>query len=117
MGLWQGKYLIVRRDGTSPAWNNLAFVLGPRDPHAAAAIMGYVESMMKEKGHDEAYCKALLELASSYDDYQKEHGEGDPTAPPWRAEAHDVMTALQGDTSVVVVFPDKDNKKTKPPKD
>lgn len=117
MGLWQGKYLLVRRDGTSPAWNNLAFVLGPRDPHAAAGIIGYVESMMKDPDHDKAYCQALLDLAASHDGYQAEHGVGDPTAHPWRPEAHDVMTALQGTVSVVVVFPDADNTKTTKPKD
>lgn len=94
----------------------MALVLGPRDPHAAAALTAYVESMMKEEGYDKAYCQAVLDLAASHEAYQEKHGESDPTAPPWRTEAHDVMTALQGDTSVVVVFPDKDNKKTTPPK-
>lgn len=117
MGLWQGKYLLVRRDGTSPHWNNLAFVLGPRDPHAQVAVIAYVESMMKDPKHDKAYCEALLRLAESYDDYQSEHGLGEPAAHPWRPEAHDVMTALHGDNSVVVVMPDKDNTKTSPPQD
>jgi hypothetical protein len=119
MTFWQGKYLIVRRDGTVPHWNNLAFVLGPRDPHAQAAILAYVESMVAlgEGKYDKAYAESLLKLAESYDPYQAEHGVGDPAERPWRFEAHDVMTALHGTTSVVVVMPDPDNTKTSPPKD
>lgn len=124
MGLWQGKYLLVRRDGTSPAWNNIAFVLGPRDPHAAAAIIAYVDSMMAagkdsegNPKYDKAFCEKLLALAELYEAYQQDHGVGNPTEQPWRPEAHDVMTALQGGTSVVVVMPDKDNTKTSPPLD
>jgi hypothetical protein len=128
------KYLIVRRDGTAPAWNSLGFVLGPRDPFAAAAMMAYVEAVTKameeakkkrtRSGDDlvtaesealKNYAQSVLELASQHEAYQAAHGVSDPVAHPWRQEADDVIAALRGETSVVCVFPDKDNTKTTKP--
>jgi hypothetical protein len=121
MRLWNGKYLIVRRDGTVPAWGGLAFVVGPRDIGAAAALRAYVtahlEAAKKSKAEpDNDYLQSVLDRADEFERYLAQEGAGDPQAAPWRFEAHDVMTALEGNTSVVVVMPDKDNSRTKPPK-
>lgn len=117
MKLWNGKYLVVRRDGTVPAWPS--FVVGARDPGAPAALRAYVEAHLAHAKKnrtepDKDYLNSVLEIAKDFEIYAELEGNGDPEAGPWRAEAHDVMTALRGETSVVVVFPDKDNKRTKP---
>lgn len=120
MRLWNGKYLVVRRDGTVPAWP--AFVLGARDPAAPAALMAYAEAMLEQAKKaraepDKEYIQSIMDMAAEFETYAHNEGAGDPSAPPHRKEADDVMAALRGETTVMVVFPDKDNTKTKPPKD
>ena len=56
----EGKYLVKRRDGTVVEWPS--FVLGARDPHAAAALRAYADSVedeIKALGEQEALAKGL----------------------------------------------------------
>lgn len=132
MQLWNGKYLVVRRDGTVPAWDWL--VMGARDPYAPAALLGYASAiaeaatdlLKKSKGDVKveaqakamkAYAQSVLDKAQDWEAYRVKEGAGDPLGQPWRKEADDVMRALNGETSVVVVMPDKDNSSTKPPRE
>ena len=116
MKIWNGKYLLVRRDGTVPAWCNLAYVLGPRDPATPIALRAIANHAMEEsKNPDLDYVQSLLDRADECDRYREQHGAGDPKSHPWRTEAHDVMSALAGNNSVIVALPDKDNSHTSPP--
>jgi hypothetical protein len=81
-GLWrdnpetpEGKYLIMRRDGTIPEWPN--FTLGAKDPCAPAGLLAYA-AKARELGLDPAYADSIERLARQWDDYRVTHGTGDP---------------------------------------
>jgi hypothetical protein len=81
-GLWrdnpttpEGKYLVVRRDGTIPDWPS--FTLGARDPCAPAALRAYAKKA-EILGLDPAYVQSVLQLATEFNRYRENHGEGDP---------------------------------------
>ncbi len=78
-GLWrdnpdtpEGKYFVVRRDGTIPEWPH--FTLGANDPCASAALRAYAMKAF-EIGLDHAYATAVLELA---DEWALRPHTGDP---------------------------------------
>lgn len=56
----EGKYLVVRRDGTVPDWEH--FVLGGLDPSTPAALRAYAADAVS-RGEDMSYCASVLELA------------------------------------------------------
>ncbi len=72
----EGKYLVKRRDGTVPEWPS--FVLGARDPHAAAALRAYADSIEKDPDVHPDFPHRLRRLANEFDRYRAEHGDGDP---------------------------------------
>jgi hypothetical protein len=72
----EGKYLVKRRDGTVVEWPS--FVLGARDPHAAAALRAYADSAAADPAIDPGFVEAVRRWADTYDRYRQEHGEGDP---------------------------------------
>lgn len=81
-GLWrddprtpEGKYLVVRRDGTVPQWPH--FVLGARDPCVPAALRAYAAQALG-RGMSPGYAEAVCRLAEEFEDYRKRHGVGDP---------------------------------------
>lgn len=97
-GLWRndektkgGKYLVVRRDGSIPAWP--WFVLGARDEAAPFALTAYA-SCCEDLGMDPDYVKDVRALASEFRRYAEEHGHGDPTAPPESKDNPAVVSAL-----------------------
>jgi hypothetical protein len=99
------KYLVVRRDGTMPQWPS--FVLGAQDPASSAALRAYVHAHMEQGKQDDeklAYLQGILDEADAWDRYREEHGARQPEEVDRREESHDVMTALGGNTSVVVVL-------------
>jgi hypothetical protein len=106
----EGKFLVVRRDGTVPHWPH--FVLGARDPHAAEAIRAYAD-LHRIAHTDQEYVGSLYELADDFDKYRAEHGDGDPDAPPHRKDSPAVIDAMRRSQpeTVIAVFPDKDNLK------
>lgn len=126
MSFWSGKYLVVRRDGTAPAWPYI--VLGARDPSAPAALRAYVEHAIAEHDKkiealpkrdrdlpehalDKEYLQGFMDAAEAFELYALEHNHAPHGGQPWRREADDVMAALRHDNAaVIVVFPDKDNK-------
>ncbi len=89
MGLWRyhgiegGKYLVRRRDGTRPGWPY--FVLGAKDPAAAAGLLAYAAEA-ERKGFDAQYVADLRRLAEEFETYRRAHGPGDPDAPPARPD-------------------------------
>jgi len=88
----EGKYLVMRRDGTVPTWPS--FVLGARDPAAPAALRAYAaaaEKMQRNVAdgnsiYDPEYIEDIRDLADEFERYCKAHGNGDPSAPPHRKD-------------------------------
>lgn len=111
MRIWQKdkkicgvKFLVVRRDGTVPSWS--WFVLGARDPAAPAALRAYVDEAAK-LGLDEEYCQSIRELADDFEAERTHAGSGDPDASPHRQDNVNVINAMLGRNSVIVVKPDR----------
>jgi hypothetical protein len=72
---FEGKFLVVRRDGTVPAWPH--FVIGARDPSAPAALRAYADDAAS-RGLDAAYVESVRELARDFEAYRACEGDGDP---------------------------------------
>ena len=103
----EGKYLVVRRDGTVPAWPH--FVLGARDPAAPIALVAYAKEC-ERLGFDPEYVQSLLELAGDFTDYQLKEGEGDPESGPHRTDDPAVIMAMRGFGQIILARPEHDNK-------
>lgn len=98
----EGKYLVVRRDGTIPLWPH--FVLGARDPAAADALRHYAEAA-DAHGADCVYTASILDLAHDFDTYRRENGDGDPEAAPHRKDDPYVLNAMRGQAHLIYVKP------------
>lgn len=97
-GLWrnqegtrEGKYLVLRRDGTKPEWP--FFVIGAADPAAPMALRAYA-SMADFVGMDKEYIRDILALADEFDDYRCSNGEGDPAAPRHRKDDPSIVEKM-----------------------
>lgn len=102
----EGKFLVVRRDGTAPHWPH--FVLGARDPAAVPALNAYADACEK-LGLDPEFVASVRELAVDFLAYRYNQGDGDPDAPPHRKDDPRVIAAMRGDDRWVNVRPDKHN--------
>lgn len=111
----EGKFLVVRRDGTVPSWPH--FVIGARDPSAPAALRAYAASCQEradrrgdkaatarmaesERLHNEAvslteYGESVLSLADDFEKYRDEYGKGDPDSPPHRVDCQPVIDVMR----------------------
>ncbi len=117
----EGKFLVVRRDGSVPHWPH--FVLGARDPAAPATLRAYAKSYKLHSGgilegaenpygkttFDEEYYLSILSLAVDFEDYRVKHGDSDPDAPPHRKDDPDVINAMRGQEALIFVRPDEGN--------
>lgn len=74
----EGKYLVIRRDGTIPEWPN--FILGARDPAAPAALREYAKAASAE-GMSEAYVADCKTLAGEFEAFAAANGMRNPSAP------------------------------------
>lgn len=94
----EGKFLVVRRDGTIPDWPH--FVLGARDPAAPAALRAYAIAA-ETAGMDPDFCSSVALLAEDFEAYRKQAGDGDPDAPPHRSDNEHVLRLMrhEGDLS------------------
>lgn len=100
----EGKFLVVRRDGTIPHWPH--FVLGARDPAATAGLLAYAEKA-RELGFDPEYCDSVVELATKdFPEYLEKEGPGDPEAPPHREDYPDIIAIMRGERKTVHLRPD-----------
>jgi hypothetical protein len=104
----EGKFLVVRRDGSVPHWPH--FVLGARDMASPIALRAYADAAEK-MGYDPEYVASIRELAEDFVAYCTKEGTGDPEAAPHRTDNHDVIEAMRGYRALVVVTPDKANVK------
>jgi hypothetical protein len=79
----EGKYLVTRRDGTTPEWPY--FVIGAKDPASPAALRSYADAAERE-GMDPQYVSDVRGLADDFERYRMEAGGGDPDAPRHRKD-------------------------------
>jgi hypothetical protein len=79
----EGKFLVLRRDGSQPEWPY--FVIGAKDPAAPAALTAYAEAA-ELSGMDPQYVRDVRQLALKFKAHRKLHGDGDPDAPPHRED-------------------------------
>lgn len=105
----EGKFLVVRRDGTIPAWPH--FVLGARDPAAPAALRAYALACSSE-GLDSEYIASINELADDFARYRQLHGSGDADAPPHRTDDPQVIAAMRGFDALISVRHSQDHQKS-----
>jgi hypothetical protein len=96
----EGKFLVVRRDGTVPQWPH--FVLGARDPSAPAALRAYADDA-ERRGFEAEYVASVRELATDFESYRTAAGDGDPEARPHRTDDPAVIAAMRGQPSTISV--------------
>lgn len=104
---FEGKFLVVRRDGSVPHWPH--FVLGARDPAAPAALRAYAAACRNRYGLDPEYCASIDALAEDFERYRTQQGDGDPDAPPHRTDDPNVISAMRGHDATIAVRIDKQN--------
>lgn len=99
----EGKYLVVRRDGTIPKWPH--FVIGGDDYAGPAGLHAYAKEA-RRLGYDPAYCDSILELADDFASRAvnaaawaaKSGTKGaDPDAPPHRKDNPAVIAMMRGE--------------------
>lgn len=89
---FEGKFLVVRRDGSIPAWPH--FVMGARDPAVPAGLRAYADEA-ERLGFDPEYVASIREQATDFERYRALEGNGDADAGPHR-EDHPDIVALMG---------------------
>lgn len=102
----EGKFLVVRRDGSVPHWPH--FVMGARDPAAPAALRAYAAEA-ERLGFEPEYIASIRELAEDFEGYRAAEGNGDPEAPPHRRDDSAVIAAMRGLPAMISVTPDEGN--------
>lgn len=88
----EGKYLVVRRDGTVPLWPH--FVLSARDPAAPEALRQYA-LRCERVGYKKDYVDSVWLLSRQFEDYHKANGTGDPDAAPHRQDNAFVISMMR----------------------
>ncbi len=88
----EGKFLVVRRDGTIVEWPH--FVLGGKDPCSPKALLAYAREA-ERVGYDLDYAKGVIEVAKLLGEFRKEHGDGDPDAGPHRTDDPRIIKAMR----------------------
>lgn len=91
----EGKYLVIRRDGTIPEWEH--FVLGSRDRASVAALRGYANEA-ESLGYDPKYVDDIRALADEWE-AALDDGKvlpGDADAPRHRTDDPDTIAKMRG---------------------
>ena len=88
----EGKFLVVRRDGSIPLWPH--FVMGARDPAVPHALRAYADKAT-ELGMETDYVASVRELANVFEKYRTDHGAGDPDAGPHRKDNESIVKAMR----------------------
>ncbi len=107
----EGKFLVIRRDGSVPAWPH--FVLGARDPAAPAALRAYADKSA-ELGVDPEYVASVREIADDFERYRAREGAGDPDAAPHRKDDEDVLHVMRGGNGAICAWQSTNASKAKP---
>lgn len=87
----EGKYLVVRRDGTIPEWPH--FVMGGDDPCVPFALRAYAMEA-ESRGYDPEYVASLRELADDFS--ARTGGKADPDAGPHRKDNPAIIAMMRG---------------------
>ena len=97
-GLWrngdvapEGKYLVLRRDGTVPEWP--WFVISAADPAAPAALRAYADEC-ERLCMDPQYVADVRALADQFETWRLANTTGDPDAPPHRTDDPEVVARM-----------------------
>lgn len=93
----EGKFLVVRRDGTTPEWPH--FVMGARDPAVPAALLEYADKA-EVLGLDPDYVQSVRGVSLDFEQYRHQSGNGDPDAPPHRTDLPLAIAMMRGEFSV-----------------
>lgn len=88
----EGKYLVLRRDGTIPEWPYL--VLGAADPIAPYALRAYARAAAYQK-LDPQYVADIYTLAGLFEEWRKNNKIGDPDGAPHRIDHPAVIEKLR----------------------
>jgi hypothetical protein len=91
-GVREGKYLVLRRDGTVPDWP--WFVLGARDPVTPFALRCYAVAALVALW-DWRYARDVWRLAGRFKRFRREHGSGDPPATRHRQDDPDTVAMMR----------------------
>lgn len=91
-GAREGKFLVLRRDGTVPEWPY--FVIGGADPAAPAALRAYADAA-DAAGMDPEYVNDIRDLADEFKQWRREHGAGDPDAAPHREDNPEIIAKMR----------------------
>lgn len=79
----EGKYLVKRRDGTTPQWP--FFVIAAADPAAPEALRAYA-AQCQLLGMDPEFVSDLICLADEFERWRANHTTGDPDGPRHRKD-------------------------------
>jgi hypothetical protein len=97
-GLWrnqdgtpEGKYLVLRRDGTVPPWP--WFVLGAGDEAAVDAVLAYADKG-EALGYDPQYVQDLRVMAVEWEAWRRDHGKGYPDAVRHRVDDPETVARM-----------------------
>jgi hypothetical protein len=99
----EGKYLVVRRDGTTPDWPH--FVIGGDDPCAAAALRAYSNEAHR-RGLEADYVHSIDDLASDFE--RRTGGKADPDKGPHRTDLLLAIAMMRRQTDVAAVSAELD---------
>ena len=98
-GLWvknpetpEGKYLVVRRDGTIPEWPH--FVLGAKDPFVPKALRAYADEAERQGAYFK-YVQDIRSLAAEFETYRVLHGAGDPDKARHRTDDPETIERMR----------------------
>lgn len=97
---FEGKFLVVRRDGSIPHWPH--FVLGARDP-AVPATLRYYALQCENFGYDKEYVDSIMDLANDFEAYRAAQGLGDPDAAPHRVDDPLIVDLMGGRVPAALV--------------
>lgn len=90
-GSREGKFLVLRRDGSIPDWPY--FVIGAADPAAPFALTAYADAA-EDLDMDPQYVTDLRALADEFEAWRIANGEGDPDAPKHRTDDPEIIAKL-----------------------
>lgn len=89
----EGKYLVVRRDGTVPSWPS--FVLGAADPMAPWALRFYAVLGFLMRHFTWRMTKSLWRWARAMREWRRHCGTGDPGKGPHRKDDPEIVALMR----------------------
>ena len=88
----EGKYLVMRRDGSIPEWPH--FVLGGADEAAEYGLRAYADKA-ERLGYSAGYVAGVRRWADVFARYRKMHKPGDPDRGPHRKDDPEIVAKMK----------------------